>query len=213
MASILTRLALSRTSRFVTLSCYLMPITDLRDLWWNCSICFRCFLYSVQVLQPYRRLLSTIAFYVLIMVANLMFLLFRTLIRRRQRGWLALLICTEISLSSEPSEEMMLPMYLTCLTVFSSVATMVIVGRGALEPGAGWNRRSYWRSESECTMRAQSLANSASRISRLVFLDIAFCLWRSKREPSSLYCRYTPLSSPCRACSRMQVKNKSRGWE
>lgn len=142
------------------------------------------------------------------MVTNLMFQLFRTLICRQQRGWLALLMRTEISLSSEPSEEMMLPMHLTCLTVFSSVPSMVIVGLGTLEPGAGWNRRSYWRSESECTMRAQSSANSASRISRLVFLDVAFCLWRSKRELSSLYRRYTPLLSPCRACSR---KNKLRG--
>ena len=41
MASMLTRTALSRTSRSVTLSCHLMPTSDLSDLAWKRSGCFQ----------------------------------------------------------------------------------------------------------------------------------------------------------------------------
>ena len=54
MASMLTGLDLSKTSMFVTMSCNLMPMINLRNLMWKHSCCLMCFLYRVHIPQSYR---------------------------------------------------------------------------------------------------------------------------------------------------------------
>ena len=125
MASILTRPVLSRISRLETLSCQLIPMIFRSDRIWKRSSCFNCLLYSVHDSQLYRGL-----------VGSLTFPCFNTRERRRSRDWLAVLILAKISLSRDQSGDMMLPRYLKWSTVFSSVPSMVMVGRGAVEPGA-----------------------------------------------------------------------------
>ena len=51
-------------------------------------------------------------------------------LRRLPSAWLALLILVSISLSKEPSQDMVLPRYLKCSTLASGLSSMVMVGGG-----------------------------------------------------------------------------------
>ena len=84
------------------------------------------------------------ALYTLSLVARVTLWWLSNLLRSRPRAWLALPILAEISLSREASLEITLPRYLKLSTVFSSVSSIVRVGCGALEFGAGWKSTSVF---------------------------------------------------------------------
>ena len=52
--------------------------------------------------------------------------------RRLPSAWLALLILVSISLSKEPSQDMVLPRYLKCSTLASGLSSVVMVGEGVI---------------------------------------------------------------------------------
>ena len=57
-----------------------------------------------------------------------MLCLLSTWLRRLPSAWLALLILVSISLSKEPSQDMVLPRYLKCSTLASGLSSIVMVG-------------------------------------------------------------------------------------
>ena len=137
---------------------------------------------------------------------------FSTCVHRCQRAWLAFQLLALISLSSKPSLEILRPRYLNSSAVYSVVPSIEIKGKGAVDPGAGCNNtcvffrlmvRPYrwgvstnmsimsWRSDPLCAIRAQSLANSTSKIILLSVLVFALKCLRLNNDPPSLYLRYT----------------------
>ena len=65
-----------------------------------------------------------------------------------------------------------------------------------------------WKFDSLWAMRAQSLANSASRTVFFTVFVLAVSRRRSNRESSSRYRRYTPCSRSLMAWFSTQVKNR-----
>ena len=113
-----------------------------------------------------------------------------------------------ISLSSDPSEEIVLPRYLNVSRHFSSVPSMEMDGWGLVMCGAALSKASVfpklmvrtksqhawakqttmsWRWFSLCATRAQTSARRVSRMSFSLVLDFADRRRRSNREPSVLY--------------------------
>ena len=145
------------------------------------------------------------ALYTFSLVSKVTLWWFSSLLRSRPSAWLALLILYAISLSREPSTEIMLPRYLKLSTTFSSTSSMKIAGCGATELGARWNSTSVFsrlidspncleaseklfsmacRSPGLWAMSAQSSANRASWMRLLRVFVLALSLRRSKMEPS-----------------------------
>ena len=153
----------------------------------------------------------------------------RTRVFRRPRAWLALqiraLIFVETPVTADHAAD-----------VFEVVDSLQLGAiswdsRYSVDnwAGAGWNRTSVlprlmvrlnrreasanlltttWRSDSLCAMRTQSSANGASSTVFLTVFVLVVSRWRSNRELSSRYRRYTPCSRSLTAWFNTQVKNR-----
>ena len=130
--------ALSKISRFVILSCHHdMPRMEGKLRIWKWSSSLMCLLYNVQVSQPYRRIGRVTALCTFSLVESWMLCWFSTWDCSLPSAWHALQILALISLSREPSLDMILPRYLNSCTVFSAVPSMEMEGQQAADSGRG----------------------------------------------------------------------------
>ena len=175
----------SSISLFVTLSIQVILMIERRCRITKACSFFTCRLYIVQASAPYRRVDSTIAWYILPLTRMDTWWLFQSLRRSRPKDALPLAILLCVLSSMHPLLDIVLPMYVNSRTELSLFpSTMISLFRVLVE--LGWYSTSVFLmlifrlnffdasekssiifciSSAECATSALSSANSSSLIS------------------------------------------------